>query len=245
MADNQVYDRAFYESRESKTGHAANVILEVVRDLLKKPKHVVDLGCGNGVFLKVCKEKFGASVTGCDGPWVPRELLVIDEEEFVVVDFDKNIKVGERSVGFDLAICLEFVEHVEDATGKEVISWMTRNSKAVLFSAAIPGQGGAGHVNEQQQSYWVNYFERLGWGCHDKIRWKIWHDKKIPYWYRQNVFLFTPGAESMSDEQKAMLDVAHPDVLLLRKQKIYELKKSQRRTISGLTRSVLRKLRMA
>jgi len=35
----------------------------------------------------------------------------------------------------------------------------------VLFSAAIPNQGGTGHINEQWQEYWAEKFYANGFGA--------------------------------------------------------------------------------
>jgi hypothetical protein len=60
----------------------------------------------------------------------------------------------------------------------------------VLFSAAIPFQGGTHHVNEQWPDYWVEYFHRHDYVPVDCLRKKIWHHEHIEWWYIQNVLLF-------------------------------------------------------
>jgi hypothetical protein len=59
-----------------------------------------------------------------------------------------------------------------------------------LFSAAIPGQGGTEHINEQPPRYWERQFERHGFHPVDAIRPIIWRDRRVEPWYRQNIFLY-------------------------------------------------------
>ena len=59
----------------------------------------------------------------------------------------------------------------------------------VLFSAAIPGQGGVGHKNEQWPDYWANRFATHGYSVSGALRWRIWNDDRVENWYRQNLLL--------------------------------------------------------
>ncbi|WP_218117791.1 hypothetical protein, partial [Helicobacter sp. CLO-3] len=63
-------------------------------------------------------------------------------------------------------------------------------SDIVLFSAAIPYQGGTHHVNEQPPAYWADIFEKEGFVCFDILREKLWENKDICPWYIQNILLF-------------------------------------------------------
>lgn len=65
----------------------------------------------------------------------------------------------------------------------------------VLFSAAAPGQGGLGHVNEQWPAYWVERFERHGYRCSGALRWRFWCDDRVESWYRQNLLFATAEPE--------------------------------------------------
>ena len=50
---------------------------------------------------------------------------------------------------------------------RPVVEWLTASSDIVAFSAAITGQGGKGHVNEQSPDYWDNLFRECGFVRHD------------------------------------------------------------------------------
>ena len=60
----------------------------------------------------------------------------------------------------------------------------------VAFSAAIPFQGGAGHVNEQWPSYWASIFAANGFVAIDCIRQHVWDDPRVDWFYAQNLLMF-------------------------------------------------------
>ena len=91
---------------------------------------------------------------------------------------------------YDLAISLEVAEHLPARAGRRLVAELTRVAPIVLFSAAIPGQGGKGHVNEQWPAYWRALFNRHGFRQLDILRGHILHDDRVQWWYRQNMFLY-------------------------------------------------------
>ena len=60
----------------------------------------------------------------------------------------------------------------------------------MIFSAAIPGQGGTHTINEQWPSYWIDLFRKSGFEPLDCIRQQIWTNSGVEWWYAQNTFAF-------------------------------------------------------
>jgi hypothetical protein len=60
-------------------------------------------------------------------------------------------------------------------------------SDRILFSAAVPGQGGTGHVNEQPHAYWIERFRRLGYDTDEAWRDRFADDVDVAWWYRRNL----------------------------------------------------------
>jgi hypothetical protein len=89
-------------------------------------------------------------------------------------------------------------------------------SDQILFSAAIPGQGGSLHVNEQWPSYWIKLFSEHGYRCFDFIRPQIWTDRAIESWYRQNILFFSKRDIRLEPSQQNWLgaDIAHPEIFM-------------------------------
>ena len=89
-----------------------------------------------------------------------------------------------------MAISLEVAEHLPESAADDFTSSLTNLSDFVLFSAAIPFQGGIGHVNEQWLTYWVEKFSSRGYLAVDLVRKRIWENQEIPIWFRQNTLVF-------------------------------------------------------
>jgi hypothetical protein len=89
----------------------------------------------------------------------------------------------------------------------------------VLFSAAIPRQGGSDHINERWQSWWADRFAAHGFVPIDCVRRRIWSNPSVEWWYAQNVLLYASrarmaAARSLRQEYELMgtgqLSVVHP-----------------------------------
>ena len=106
--------------------------------------------------------------------------------EFIERDLAEPLDL-ERS--FALALCLEVAEHLPPERAPGLVADLTALAPVVLFSAAVPGQGGTGHVNEQWSEYWVALFDAEGWSCRDAIRPWVRANADVAWWYRQNLFL--------------------------------------------------------
>jgi SAM-dependent methyltransferase len=168
------------------------------------------VGCGTGTFLSVLAKLGTQRVLGVDGGWVDRTLLDIDASDFLEHNLESALDIEEK---FDLAICLEVAEHLSDDIADSLIASLTRMSDLVLFSAAIPGQGGNGHINEQWQSYWAKKFEKQGFAPFDCIRPSLWQCTDVLYWYRQNTIVYrrsnSRGTGNRSEHY--ILDIVHPE----------------------------------
>jgi len=57
-------------------------------------------------------------------------------------------------------------EHIHPDFADTLVDSLTCHGRLVLVSAARPGQGGCGHLNEQMPEYWVEKFAARGF-AHD------------------------------------------------------------------------------
>jgi hypothetical protein len=106
-------------------------------------------------------------------------LLRIPDSYFQPIDLNHQISL-QRS--FDLAISLEVAKHLPESRAASFVEDLTRLAPVVVFSAAIPGQGGRDHVKEQWQTYWVAIFAQHQYVVCDVVRPKIWKNRRIAYW---------------------------------------------------------------
>lgn len=154
---------------------------------LFKPRSVVDVGCGSGQWCRAFIDAGVSDVLGIDGDYVPRDSLVIPAGNFTPHDLTLPLSVQRR---FDLALSLEVGEHLPESSAARFVLDLTALADVVVFSAAIPGQGGTNHVNEQWPDYWASHFADCKYACIDVLRPMIWHDAAIEWWYRQNMLIF-------------------------------------------------------
>jgi len=182
---------------------------------LFSPTTVLDLGCAEGAWLEVFQAA-GSSVTGVDGDYVDRRRLLLPEASFVSHDLSLPLDLGRR---FDLALCLETAEHLPPDAADVIVGTLTRHSDLIIFSAAIPGQGGTSHLNEQWPSYWVARFADAGYEVFDVLRGRLWWQQDIAHHFRQNMLVFARGerARQVAELPKAsmLMDVVHPDQFAL------------------------------
>lgn len=124
---------------------------------------------------------------GIDGDYVNRERLLIDRTCFRPHDLALPIQLDQM---FDLAISLEVAEHLPTRASGSFVESLVRAAPVVLFSAAIPGQGGTRHINEQWPEFWQELFGTFDYQCLDLIRSRIFLEPKVEWWYKQNVLVF-------------------------------------------------------
>jgi SAM-dependent methyltransferase len=207
--------------QEAANAASATRILDILMDYYR-PASVLDVGCGIGTWLKVASARGISDIRGMEGSWLDTSKLQIDSRFVEVVDLEKSFNLGRR---FDLVISLEVAEHISESAADHFIECLTRHAPVVLFSAAIPYQGGDHHVNEQFLPYWVERFSRFDFRPLDVIRGRIWNDQGVLWWLRQNVVLFAEQEllarnqrlRRAAEESAAYpLSLVHPDVYLFR-----------------------------
>jgi hypothetical protein len=189
----QHYDDCFFDRVGEGAYASASIVAPIVIQMLR-PSNVVDFGCGRGTWLKVFSENGVGEVLGLDGAYVDRSKILISAEEFRGANLEKAVDLGRR---FDLATCLEVAEHLPTRASQTLVLTLVKAAPVVLFSAAVPGQGGMHHVNEQWPEFWDRAFGRSGYLRFDWIRPQIWQDKRVKWWYRQNLYLYM--AQSTAD----------------------------------------------
>ena len=214
--DQPAYDRRYFENRQPGAERSAANLVPVVMQAAK-PESVVDVGCGRGAWLAEFRRRGIKDILGIDAPHLDTSTLVIPVDAYRAHDLALPLSLPRS---FDLAVCLEVAEHLPETRADAFVSELTRLSPFVLFSAALPGQGGTGHINEQYQNYWAARFRKLGYLPLD-IRSRIWNDRNIDWWYRQNVILYGKAEHkgvqdvrlALGELSQAMMDVVHPEFL--------------------------------
>ncbi len=181
-----IYDEEFFKTADRTAARSAVRVLPPLAAELEV-RSVLDLGCGRGVWLSEWLRLGALEVFGVDGPYVELDYLHIPKTSFLAADLSMPL-VLNRS--FDLVQSLEVAEHLPESAADQFVDNLTGHGKLILFSAAVPGQGGEYHINEQSWEYWREKFARRGFVPFDFLRPRIKDDTEIFFWYRHGVILY-------------------------------------------------------
>jgi hypothetical protein len=208
------YTSEFFTRWRDRSRSSADAILPPIIAALGA-ESLVDVGAGLGTWTAAARAAGVADVLALDGAWVDTDLLEISADQFRTVDLREPIRVDRR---FDLAIAMEVAEHLPPERSAGFVADLVTLAPVVLFSAAIPGQGGNNHINERWPEFWADLFASHGYRCLDAVRWRHWTDERVEYWYAQNAYIY--AAEGAVVPLPAAVDVpmavVHPAVLRLR-----------------------------
>ncbi len=218
------YSREFFQGRMAGAGASAGVVTPLALSWTRAAS-VLDVGCGTGSWLAAFMGLGVTDVLGIDGDYVDRSALEIPAERFRAMDLSKPFDVGRV---FDLAVSLEVGEHLPPETSEAFVESLCRAAPVVLFSAAVPMQGGTGHVNERWQGDWASMFARRGFVAVDAVRPVVWGDERVAWWYRQNTLVYVREtdlgrypelAAARARTNDGALSVVHPILLEKRNRK--------------------------
>lgn len=182
----RTYESSFYLTYAHDSLSSAREILSIVQNIAN-PQSVVDVGCGLGTWLKAWIDLGVHEIVGIGGDYVKPQELLIPPDRFFAMDLNEDLKFWRR---FDLVESLEVAEHLHASTARKFISFLCSLGDMVLFSAAIPYQGGTNHINEQWPEYWADLFKENGLVAVDVIRDLVWENPRVSYYYAQNALLF-------------------------------------------------------
>lgn len=116
---------------------------------------LMDVGCGVGAQTARMAE-LGWSAVGAD----PFGINVEVGFAFRTLD----ILETDPRLRYDAIVCTETAEHLNENRADSLVGAVaSRAEKAIVWSAAVPGQEWEGHVNLQPPEYWLEKFRALGW----------------------------------------------------------------------------------
>lgn len=199
-----MYDRAFYEVSEGGMVQSAQVLVPQIIEWVGPITNMIDVGCGRGWWAKEFSRN-GVTALGIDGEYVDEVVC-----DFRAVNLEK---IFPHLGTFDLALCLEVAEHLSPERADTFVHDLCKLAPTIVFSAAIPGQGGTGHVNEQPPEYWAKKFRAEGYYVTGDYRMQIWDDPRIENWYRQNLLVARrPTTEFVWpwEHQESIPTLVHP-----------------------------------
>lgn len=185
--DDDYYDRDVEAIASQAAPHIADTIIAAF-----KPSSLIDVGCGTGAMMAAFAAR-GVSVTGVDY-----------SEAAVRRCKERGMSVQRMNIGgpvspavaldhSDVALSLEVAEHIAENRAQTYVSRLCLLAPIVVFSAAAPGQKGAGHINLKPRPYWIEKFQRSGHSLDevatDTIR-AMWQSARIAHYYHHNLMIF-------------------------------------------------------
>lgn len=187
LATNSItYDGGFFDYVSIGSRRSATIVVPLVLQHYHA-KSLADIGCGRGAWLPEWQRAGVADYLGIDGDYVDRQSLLIPRDRFVTQDLTKRFDIGRR---FDLVVSLEVGEHISPEYTETFVDNLCTHSDAILFSAAVPGQGGLSHVNEQSYECWRQHFFARGYRLFDFVRPNLKARPEVEPWYRYNSLFF-------------------------------------------------------
>jgi hypothetical protein len=153
------------------------------------PKNVIEFGCGGGALAKELS-LLGVKVLAIDGFSNP-DFSNYNNIDFIKIDLNNVDElrsfVSNASFKYDVAISTEVAEHLLPIVSGELIKSMTSVSEVVVFSAAVPMQGGDGHINCRSRLEWHNEFVKCNFQIVDTLRQNFRFNNKLGLWHKLNI----------------------------------------------------------
>ena len=185
-----VYSTDFYDYIDAGSRASAQTVSGLILGEMKV-KSLLDVGSGHGAWAGEWMKAGLKDVLAVDGDYVERDQLVIPPERFRAHDLATPLDLDRK---FDLVQSLEVAEHLPGDRAAGFVENLTRHGDVILFSAAVPHQGGEHHVNEQPPEYWRKLFTAQGYEVFDWIRPRLADRREVKAWYRFNSFIYANKA---------------------------------------------------
>jgi len=149
---NPLQVRAYHRVALTDATAVMGAIFEVFPDAVR----FADVGAGSGAFAAEVMRR-GRSAEACEYALAGRLYARLQNVRSRPFDLRRD-PPAELSGPFDLAYCFEVAEHCPAVLADRLVAFLSQTAPLVVLTAARPGQGGLGHVNEQESVYWIERF---------------------------------------------------------------------------------------
>ena len=124
-------------------------------------RSLLDVGCGPGEQVLLARQE-GFDAVGIDGDFIVQRPI----DDVIIHDYVTGPYNFNRV--FDIAWCVEFVEHVDEQYLPNFVDSF-QQCKQVFFTHALPGQPGHHHVNCRYSDYWIDVMDHFGFVYEPRI----------------------------------------------------------------------------
>lgn len=173
-----------FEDAQTQHKHSPR-LARALRFGLQKEHPVIDFGCGKGYYIsELAKHKF--QVIGLEGTSDINKIAF--HKTIVQADISNPVTVGVKGS----VICLEVIEHIAKEKEQQVLENLDKHCNGkLIISWAVKGQGGHGHVNEQDAGYVIPTIENIGY-TYNKIQTEQLRMEggKDLWWFKKSIYVF-------------------------------------------------------
>lgn len=184
-----LYSGHFFKQNIEHSKRSARLLVEYLLQQYQI-QSVLDIGCGNGIYLHAFLEAGVADVTGIDGSPNAKETALVDGKYIEIRDLSAQIEMNKS---YDLVMTIEVAEHLDEKDADTFVANLCRHGNRVYFSAAHPGQGGTHHVNEQPKEYWIEKFKQHGFELQEQVSTELatyLEKENAVFWLHKNGMIF-------------------------------------------------------
>lgn len=181
----EINKKGFWECQNNENHYYDAILCDAIISFLKQEncKYVIDIGCGHGNYTKKINES-GIICDGFDGNPHTEKLT---EGLCKVKDFSE---IQHFQILYDYALCLEVAEHIPAEYEPVFIDNLTGcNSKGIILSWAVPGQGGYGHFNERDNDYVIRRLTQKGYTLNTDQTNLLRKGANLP-WFKNTLLIF-------------------------------------------------------
>jgi hypothetical protein len=215
-----IYDSSFYTGMKDDHYHSA---VKFFKHLFQhyRPDSLVDFGAGTGAWIKAARDLGVKTILGIEGEWVKNSAShIVPGLPYHYQNMEDPVCLERH---FDMAMSLDVAEHLTQSRADTFLDDMCTAADFIMFGAAMSLQLGANHINEQNQTYWIEKFRARGYICRDFFRAPLWFHNDIQANYLQNTFVFVRQGDSRAEliPDFPLYNVHHPRML-----NIYQMNQS-------------------
>jgi SAM-dependent methyltransferase len=179
----------------------AGPVIEAIGRVFPGAASYVDVGAGSGAFAAAARRR-GARVVALERSRPGR--LIAAAQRVTAEPFDLRRDPPATRARADLAYCFEVAEHLPPDLGERLAAFLSQLAPVVVFTAAQPGQGGYGHINEQPKAYWHTRFRWAGmepWEDATRDLARTFGQTGVEaHWFFDNLIVFRARSDLVSAE---------------------------------------------
>jgi hypothetical protein len=157
------YNPTVFQMYDRLANNDAPAVMRALQSTFPDARSLVDVGAGTGAYA-AAGGRLGLQVVAFERSRIGRRMGIAAGVDIRPFDLRGELHPPTS----DLAYSFEVAEHVPVSLAPRFVRFLAGCARMSLMTAAPPGQGGVGHVNEQPSEYWIDAFREIGYN-HDRV----------------------------------------------------------------------------